>query len=102
MSNEPDGSVFNCYLREAQKGGATITIKDISGVEVASRTGTSQAGINRVLWNMRPGEDSGSDDHSGFRRREGPPPLVPGDYRITVEVADERATMIGTIRARIW
>tara|TARA_B100000809_G_scaffold114133_1_gene112575 strand:- start:325 stop:3012 length:2688 start_codon:yes stop_codon:yes gene_type:complete len=102
VPNEPDGLVINYYLREAQKGGATITIKDISGVEVASRTGTSEAGINRVLWNMRPGEDIGGEGHSGFRRREGRPPLAPGDYQITVEVVDERATMIGTIRARIW
>jgi hypothetical protein len=93
--------VINYYLQEAREGGATMTISDISGAEVATRTGPSDAGINRVLWDMRPGEDEDTG-RSGFLRRMRTPPLPAGDYLITVEVGGERQSTIGTIRERIW
>ena len=55
VPNEPDALVINYYLRAAQEGGAQVTISDSKGDRVAQLKGPSNAGINRVQWNMRGG-----------------------------------------------
>ena len=109
VPNEPDGLVITYYLRSAQAGGARVTINDISGEQVAFLEGPSEAGLNRTLWNMRPGGDGGRGGGSGrggggrgaFRGRGGAPTLPPGEYRITVEVAGQQRSTVGRIRERI-
>ncbi|HEY7856574.1 MAG TPA: hypothetical protein VIC32_09020 [Terriglobales bacterium] len=50
--NPPSGATFDYYLKSAARG-VKLTIKDASGAEVATITGTGRAGINRVWWNLR-------------------------------------------------
>ena len=100
VPNEPDGLVINYYLRNAVDGAAVVTINDVSGAQVAELEGTSDAGLNRVLWNMRPGTGGGRGNRGGFRGRGGAPPLPAGSYRITVTVGDYEQTTIGRIRER--
>ena len=95
--NEPDALMINYYLRERSDGGASITVSDIKGTEIAQFKGTSEAGLNRAPWNMRLGSAS-----AGGRGARGAAPTLPaGEYRITVEAAGQQQTTIGRIRERI-
>lgn len=101
VPNEPDALVITYYLRAAQAGGARVTIGDIiTGDQVAQLMGPSDAGLNRVPWNMRAGSPP-EGGRGGGRGGFGGPLLPAGDYRITVEVGGEQQTTIGRIRERI-
>jgi hypothetical protein len=81
-----------------------VAISDIKGDQIAQLKGPSEAGLNRVLWNMRPGSGApaGGRGGPGGGRGGGGGPLVPaGDYKINVEVAGQQQTVIGRIRERI-
>ncbi|HJR58462.1 MAG TPA: hypothetical protein VJ813_03655 [Vicinamibacterales bacterium] len=98
VPNEPDALVINYYLRASQDRGALVTISNINGDRVAQLEGSSGAGINRVLWNMR----AAAGPQRGGRGGLGGPPLPPGDYRIVVDVGGQQSTTIGRIRERVW
>ena len=100
VPNEPDGLVINYWLRDAHAGGATAVVTDISGEQIARLEGPSDAGLNRILWNMRPGSGGERGGRGGFGGRGGAPPLAAGDYRITVTVGDGTQTKVGRIRER--
>ncbi len=103
MPNEPDALIINYYLRDKMDGGARVTIADIKGDQVAQLMGTSDAGLNRVTWNMRGGAAAaGGRGGPGGGRGGGGPVLPSGDYRITVEVGGQQQTTVGRIRDRIW
>ena len=102
VPNEPDALVINYLLRAKDVGGARITIANIKGDQVAQLKGPAEAGLNRVLWNMRPesGQAGGRGGVGG--RGSGAGPTVPvGEYHITVDVAGQQQTTIGRIRERI-
>jgi hypothetical protein len=95
--------VISYWLRDAPPGGATVTVEGNSGEQIARLEGPAEAGLNRVLWNMRAGSGGGGGGRGGFGGgRGGGPPLDPGSYRITVEVGGEQQSTIGRIRKRIW
>jgi photosystem II stability/assembly factor-like uncharacterized protein len=97
VPNEPDAIAIAYYLRAAADTGARITIADIKGEQLAQLKGPSEAGLNRVLWNMR----AGGAPVGGRGGRGGGPTLPTGDYKITVDVAGQQQTTIGRIRDRI-
>ena len=98
VPNEPDALVINYYLRAKYDAGARVTIADIKGTEIAQLKGPSEAGVNRVQWNMRPGS-APAGGRGG--RGAGGPTLPAAEYRITVDVAGQQQTTIGRIRERI-
>jgi hypothetical protein len=97
VPNEPDALVINYSLRAKDDAGARVTIADIKGAEIAQLKGPSEAGLNRVQWNMR----AGAVPPTGRGGRGGGPTLPAGDYRITVEVGGLKETTVGRIRERI-
>jgi photosystem II stability/assembly factor-like uncharacterized protein len=97
VPNEPDALIVNYYLRAKADTGARVTISDIRGTEIAQLKGPSEAGLNRVPWNMR----AGSAPAGGRGGRGAGPTLPSGDYRITVDVAGQQQTTIGRIRERV-
>ena len=97
VPNEPDALVINYSLRAKDAAGARVTIADTKGAEIAQLKGPSEAGLNRVLWNMR----AGAAPAGGRGGRGGGPTLPAGDYRITVEVGGMKETIVGRIRDRI-
>ncbi|MDQ3171842.1 MAG: hypothetical protein M3Q55_17040, partial [Acidobacteriota bacterium] len=97
VPNEPDALVIRYWLREKTSAPAKITIADASGKVINELTGPSEAGLNQVLWNMRPAPPSSP----GERRFSTAPPMLPGDYRITIEVAEQTVTKAATIRPRV-
>ena len=94
--NEPDALIIQYYLREKQDGGARVGITDIRGEQIATLQGPSEAGMNRVAWNMRrTSEGTGR----GFGAQT--PLLSPGDYAISVSAGGQEQRTVGRIRARI-
>ena len=102
VPNEPDALVVTYYLRAKQDGGARVTITDIRGEQVAQLQGPSEAGLNRVSWNMRAGAAAVTSGRGGFGGRGGGPVVASGDYRITVEIGGQQQTTVGRLRERIW
>ncbi|MBI4471046.1 MAG: hypothetical protein HY646_00150, partial [Acidobacteria bacterium] len=51
--NPPHGAILNYYLRSAAAGDVKLTITDSEGRTVRELAGTKDAGINRVVWDMR-------------------------------------------------
>ena len=97
VPNEPDALVINYYLREKQDGGARVTVSSSKGDRLAELKGPADAGLNRVLWNMRAATQAGPPGGG----RGGGPVLPPGDYRISVEAGGQEQATIGKIRERI-
>ena len=51
--NPPYGAMIDYYLRTAPSGNVRITITDKSGKTVRELAGTKEAGVNRVVWDLR-------------------------------------------------
>lgn len=52
-TNAPQGTAISYNLKSAPAGDVKITISDITGKVVRTLTGTKDAGINRIQWNLR-------------------------------------------------
>jgi hypothetical protein len=63
--NPPPGTAISYYLKSAPSGDVKITISDITGKVVRNLTATKDAGLNRVIWNLR-------GDPPRFAGRPGP------------------------------
>ncbi|MGD8818228.1 MAG: hypothetical protein PVJ51_13665 [Acidobacteriota bacterium] len=102
VPNEPDGLEIYYWLGQAANGGASITVSNIRGEQIATLEGPADAGLNFARWNMRPGSGSRRGGRGGFGGRGGGGALLPpGDYRITVSVGGQEQSTVGTIRERI-
>ena len=51
--NPEYGATINYYLKSAPSGPVTIAIADSQGRTVRTLTGTRQAGVNRIAWDLR-------------------------------------------------
>ncbi len=96
--NEPDALVISYSLRAKDDAGARVTITDVRGAEIAQIKGPSEAGLNRVQWNMRAGA-AATTGRGG--RGAGGPTLPAAEYQITVEVGGMKEMTVGRIRERI-
>ncbi|MGH9348194.1 MAG: WD40/YVTN/BNR-like repeat-containing protein [Vicinamibacterales bacterium] len=100
----PPGAGIYYYLKAGSTGPARITVRDNTGTLVRELVGSSQAGINRVLWDLR-GADAaplpmwrrvgGNDSRrllaAGNAGRPGP--VVPiGDYEVTLSIGGREQT----------
>jgi photosystem II stability/assembly factor-like uncharacterized protein len=105
----PPGGAIYYYLRTALNDPVEITIFDHSGERVLRRlVGTSEAGVNQVLWDLRESpipfqrEFSGNDEVRLRSRamRERPGPLVqPGKYLVTLSAGGKQFKQMLTINA---
>jgi photosystem II stability/assembly factor-like uncharacterized protein len=98
IPNEPEAVVIAYYLAAKDEKGARVSITDIRGEPVAQLKGPSEAGVNRVLWNMRGG--AAATGRGGPGGRGGGPALPPGEYRVSVEVGGQQLSGIARIRER--
>jgi hypothetical protein len=94
--NEPNGMQIRYYLKAARTDGASVVVTDDRGAEVARLKGSTDAGINTVVWNMLAAGAQGTGRGGGGRGR-GPgysPELwVPlGNYTVTLEVGGKKLT----------
>jgi photosystem II stability/assembly factor-like uncharacterized protein len=95
VPNEPEALVVNYYLRTAQSGEATVTLAGAAGDAVRHVTGPAKGGLNHVLIPL------GGNRGRGGRGAETEPPLAPGNYRVTLQVAGQTLTKPATVRERI-
>lgn len=83
--NAPRGTFISYHLRGATSGEARITISDITGRTIRTLTGTTNAGINRVQWDLSPtGAPAGFGGGGGGGG--GPAAVAPGTYKVTLVV----------------
>jgi photosystem II stability/assembly factor-like uncharacterized protein len=82
--NPPAGAILTYHLRTESKGPATITIRNAGGAIVRELTGTTAAGFNRVIWDLRGASPAVLANARG-------PFVVPGRYQVTVNVAGRQS-----------
>ncbi len=94
----PPGATIYYFLRETRAPPVTITIHDAEGRLVRELSGSSRAGLNRLVWDLRkpsrspppPWQRVGSNDSRRLTRgsQQGRPgPLVGlGEYEVTLRV----------------
>jgi len=94
--NPPYGAVINYYVKDKPKDEAKITITDASGAVVRDLKGTKEAGLNRVVWDLRLNPPSppqeGQGGGGGFFGAPRGPRVLPGTYTIKVAAGDKTAT----------
>jgi photosystem II stability/assembly factor-like uncharacterized protein len=96
--NEPNAIVLNYYLKDKTQEKVKITITNPDGKVLSNIEGKTEAGINRVLWNMRiqpPGRLE-----SQTRRRWGGVLAEPGEYIVILEIGDKKLTRKAVIQKR--
>jgi photosystem II stability/assembly factor-like uncharacterized protein len=119
--SEPNGVVVNYYLKSAAQGDVTVQVMQ-GGRVLAETKGTSNAGINQVLWNMRwtpttlvqaptqAGRGGGGGMGGG---RGGPQPgampsfggqmaAEPGEYTIVVKVGNRTLSKKARVLEDVW
>ena len=68
--NPPNGAMIDYYLKMKPEGNVRITITDASGKVVRELAGAREAGVNRVVWDLRmgaPGQALGGGRGGGGR-----------------------------------
>jgi hypothetical protein len=90
--NPPFGAVINYYLKGEDKD-VKIFVKNNSGETVKEIEGTKASGINRVTWDLRysPPEIGDMGRMSRYFRSGGPF-VLPAEYRISLQIADQEMT----------
>jgi photosystem II stability/assembly factor-like uncharacterized protein len=87
--NPPMGAMITYYLKDkpGPKDTVALTIKDSTGQTITAIRTTKEKGLNRVIWSLRMADQSDeSAERSRFRRSIGGPYVLPGEYRIALEV----------------
>jgi hypothetical protein len=104
-TNPQPGTAISYYLKSAPGGDVKITISDVTGKVVRNISGSKDAGLNRVQWNLRGdppprpegggggrggggGGGGGGGRFGGF----GPPPVEPGLYLVKLSVGGKEYT----------
>ncbi|MGA9770523.1 MAG: hypothetical protein WBV94_15905 [Blastocatellia bacterium] len=96
--NPPYGAVINYYLKSASKDDVKVTVRTGDGKVIRELTGPKEAGLNRVVWDLRrqsPIQQEGGQQGGGgggfFGGGRGPR-VLPGEYVVMVTVAGKQAT----------
>jgi hypothetical protein len=101
VPNEPVGIVVNYFLKNKVEGNVRVVIRDSLGEELASLRGKTEAGIQRVVWNMRrklTEEERAAQKERGYRMRQ-TPYVEPGVYVVTLEAGEAKLTQKAVVRA---
>jgi len=89
--NEPNGVVINYYLRSKMTGRLNILVTDPYGREIARLEGSTDAGINTVVWDMRRRPAKQEEAAQIRRSRDVLEQWVPpGEYVIVLEIGEKR------------
>jgi photosystem II stability/assembly factor-like uncharacterized protein len=102
--NPAPGAWFNLYLKSAPSGPVTVTISDKAGKVVRTIRARAEAGVNRIVWNLRydtPGErpqarpsQEGAVAEAVLERYGGPQGVSanPGEYTVKIRAGDRELT----------
>jgi photosystem II stability/assembly factor-like uncharacterized protein len=78
-TNPPYGAVIHYLLKQTTRGPVSVTVADKNGKTVATLEGLKEAGLQRVLWDLRP---AGATDKR----------VEPGEYTVTLKAAGKTLT----------
>ena len=94
--NPQPGTVISYYLKSVASGDVKITIADITGKVVRNLTGTKEAGLNRVQWDLRgdppPRPANLPPQAAGRMRNLQGPPAEPGVYLAKLSIGGKDYT----------
>ncbi|RLE03760.1 MAG: hypothetical protein DRJ11_03330 [Candidatus Aminicenantes bacterium] len=93
--NEPNALSFWYYLKEKIPGKVKFQVKTLEGEIIWEGEGPAEAGLHRVLWNMRQRSDSQT---RGWFRRE---MVEPGTYLVIMEAGGKTFKRKASIRGRV-
>jgi photosystem II stability/assembly factor-like uncharacterized protein len=98
--NPPVGAMINYYLRAEAKERPKLTIFDRTGQVVRELNGTNNAGIQRIVWDLRhqsplPSASGGQGGGVGFGNFARGPRVLPGEY--TVKLTVDGKEMLKTV-----
>jgi hypothetical protein len=103
--NKPYGAIVNYYLANAAAR-VSVEILDSSGRQLQTLSGPANAGLNRVVWNLREpacGQPAGAAAPAGRAGGRGGrggagPRVMPGQYRVRVQALGETLEQPLTVR----
>ena len=96
--NEPNAILIHYYLKESIEDDVTIRVLDSANNVIRELDGPQSAGLNRVLWNMRPAPP---ERQPGQRRFFGRSSMVdPGEYTVVLNIGDKEFTQKAVITKR--
>jgi len=105
--NPEPGTAISYHLKSAASDEIKITISDITGKTVRTLTGTKDAGINRVQWDLRgeppprpAGLPQGGGGGGGFRPQGRP--VDPGTYLVKLMVGGKEFSTSLIVEEDIW
>jgi photosystem II stability/assembly factor-like uncharacterized protein len=96
-ANPPYGAVINYYVKDKPKDDVKITITDKGGAVLRDLKGPKEAGLNRIVWDLRlnppapPPEGQGGGGGGFFGTPRGPR-VIPGVYVLKISAGDKWAT----------
>lgn len=94
--NPPYGAVINYYVKDKPKDDVKITITDKSGMVVRDLKGPKEAGLSRVVWDLRLNPPAppleGQGGGGGFFGAPRGPRVQPGTYAIKIAAGDKTTT----------
>jgi hypothetical protein len=97
-ANPPYGAVINYYLKDKPKDDVKITITNSAGAVVRDLKGPKEAGLSRVVWDLRlnspapPPEGAAEGGGGGFFGQSRGPRVQPGSYTIKIVAGDKTAS----------
>src|SRR5262249_11010191 len=71
--NPSYGAVIYYYLKSGQPPPVSLAVTDAGGKPVVEMTGAKDAGLHRLVWNLRPAGENAA-------------PVEPGEYTVTLKV----------------
>jgi len=100
----PAGTAISYYLRTAPGGDVRITISSPDGQVFRSMSGTRDAGLNRVHWNLRgnPVPPTGGGGGGGGGEPAQGPLAAPGVYTVTLSVGGREYTRAVAVLEDVW
>lgn len=95
--NPPYGAVINYYVKDKPKDDVKVTITDKNGAVVRDLKGPKEAGLNRIVWDLRlnppvppvEGQEGGGGGFFGTPRG---PRVQPGTYTVKIVAGDKNAS----------
>ncbi|HKB64208.1 MAG TPA: hypothetical protein VKC61_00010 [Pyrinomonadaceae bacterium] len=89
--NPPYGAVINYYVKDKPKDEVKLTITDQGGAVVRDLKGPKEAGLNRVVWDLRlnPPSPPREGEGGGFFGAPRGPRVQPGVYIVKVSAGDK-------------
>ena len=92
--NPPYGAVINYYVKDKPKDEVKLTITDQSGAVLRDLKGSKEAGLNRIVWDLRLNPPALPQEGDGSRFFGAPrgPRVQPGVYIVKVSAGDKAAS----------